>query len=488
MRKLEWNKKSLWRLAAILLAACLLLPRTAVPVEAHVFNNAYTYYQTNGDSVKFWKTSETDGEICYATMAKCATTSIRFQTLGWKASVLDLSGARLQTIYFRLGGSYMHMVDSRTTDGYEYNLYGLTLSSLKKRMNTKAKQALKAGSCTIVLDACMTTVHGGTVQGSMTDSGSFTGKVYTSYDGIAGAEYWSSAAKSSLHSYFDKVVEGLFYKVAVKKSTGISSVSGGGTYLYGTEITVSAEVKKGYTFSRWKGLYNTDEIEHSFYVNEAGTMTASAAPIVIRIVYHRNFSASDSTFVVQTVKYGEENVHMRKENWEKDGKAPVGYALSQGAAEASYALDAAITNAWILKYAPKVHLYAVWPDSGENPSEVTPASGTDPDSDADSAADIDSDSGADPAPDIDSDSDSDADPDPTPAPTSPAPDVEPVPPSDDDLPEVPPVQMRFISRTYFEDASGNLVPRAQGGLEASSRWGVNASLRSLLRQVLAMTE
>ncbi|MCM1284125.1 MAG: hypothetical protein NC180_10015 [Muribaculaceae bacterium] len=512
MRGIHFLKTGGRRLFVLMLAAALLFGGIApTTVNAHAFDNACAYYNENGNSVKFWKVNEKDGEICYATSAKIASTNIRYKTLGWKVSVRDMSGKKLQNIYFKLGGSYMKRVDSRQKSGYEYNLYALMLSSLKKRMNEKAKQALEEGNCTMTVDACMTVVRGNDIKGGMDDNGNFTGKVYTDYDGIAGAENWNAAAANSLKSYFDKEVKGLFYDIKVKKSTGIKAVTGSGHYLYGTKLTASAEVKKGYTFEGWTGIKSCDSIDCTFYVNDAGTLTAEASPIQIQIVYHRNLSAADTMLVLQTAVYGQKDKRMRKENWTKDGKSPVGYALSQGAVEASYALDAKITDGWILKYAPQVHLFAVWPGEEEEedkiilpPGETPDDSDPDPDDSDfdDSDPDPDNPDPDDPDPEPkDPDDPDDSDPDdpdpdepdepedPDPGPDEPEPDIpEPTPPSNNDLPTVAPIRMRFISKKYFEDAAGLLVAESRGGLSTGSRWALDLSLRSLLRSVLMRAE
>ena len=79
-----------------------------------------------------------DGIIYYATKASKATTSTKFRTLGWKVTVRNTSGSTLQTLYFKLSGSYMYQVDSVTKGNYEYNLYALSLYQMKSRMNTRA--------------------------------------------------------------------------------------------------------------------------------------------------------------------------------------------------------------------------------------------------------------------------------------------------------------------------------------------------------------
>ena len=99
-------------------------------VKASVWNNAYTYYSTYGNSVVFRPMTSTDGMIYYATKAKKASTSTVYRTLGWKVSIKNMSGSTLQTLYFKLGGSYMYVTDTVTKNNYEYNLFSLSLYKL----------------------------------------------------------------------------------------------------------------------------------------------------------------------------------------------------------------------------------------------------------------------------------------------------------------------------------------------------------------------
>ena len=64
-------------------------------------------------------------------------------------------------------------------------------------------------------------------KGGMNDNGPSWGKVYTTYAGISKAANWTDSALSALYSYYGKTVRGLFHTIDVRKSTGISSVSGG---------------------------------------------------------------------------------------------------------------------------------------------------------------------------------------------------------------------------------------------------------------------
>ena len=59
----------------------------------------------------------------------------------------------------------------------------------------------------------MIVVRKGKAQGTMNDQGPVSGKVYTTYQGISGAECWSRESYTSFHNYFHKEIQGLFFWV-----------------------------------------------------------------------------------------------------------------------------------------------------------------------------------------------------------------------------------------------------------------------------------
>ena len=69
------------------------------------------------------------------------------------------------------------------------------------------------------------------------------------------------------------------YTVTVNAGSGISSVSGGGTYHYGKNITINATPKAGYSWSKWtnaSGGQVTTTKSYSFNVNGTVNYTANA--------------------------------------------------------------------------------------------------------------------------------------------------------------------------------------------------------------------
>ena len=247
-------------------------------VQAGVYDDAYTYYQTYGDEMRFLAGSKNQGEIYYATKGKLnLSAGTRYTTIGWKVRVFNRAGALVDTVYYKLGGNHMTAVSERTVAGYQYCLYRVTLTNLKSRLSQAGLQTLNSEGCNIVFDACISVKKNGQLQGGMTDAGPSWGTVHTTYNGIVNAAPWSAATKASLNSYYNKTVDGLFYKVTLKKGNGIRQVSGEGKYCFGTTVTIQAECEEGYHFSSWTGSKNSNQAKYSFvlYGNDM-SLTANA--------------------------------------------------------------------------------------------------------------------------------------------------------------------------------------------------------------------
>ncbi len=463
MKKGKMKRKLLhWALVCALFIGTLGV--AAQPVQASPWDNAYAYYNTYGNSVVFCPVTSTDGLIYYGTKAKKATSNTTFRTLGWKVTIRNLNGSTLQTLYLKLGGAYMFQSDCTSVGQYEYNQYCVPLFRLKSRMNTKATKAMQNGNATIRLDACMTVAKKGKAQGSMNDNGPVSGKVYTDYSGIAGAANWSSAARQSLYSYFDKYVEGLFYQVDVIAGEGVKSVEGSGLYCYGTYIEIKAQEAEGYDFTNWCGLVSSGQKYTCLTVNQNGVCIAYGTPKTLRIYFHRNQSAQDNAVDCQIMRYHASGANLEYCPWKKNDKQALGWALSPNAKKAKYQLGQHVTAKWINRNVPELHLYAVWEDSDPDPDpDPTPPGPTPPG----------------PTP-PDSTQEDPTSPEPTPStPTEDKGDS-----GNKKTTTTTKVRCRFISSKYFEDEYENLVPQEKGGLEADSVWATDSVRRQILRYAL----
>ena len=501
MKKGKWFRLSAAGLVLVLLIS--VLPVNMQTLYASEWNNAYHFFQKYGRQVVFCPTSTTDGNIYYATKAATATTNTKYRTIGWKVSVRKLNGTHLQTLYFKLGGSYMNCIDTCKKSGDEYKLYSMSLYNLKRRLNDKASKAMKQGLADLVLDACMIVVKNGKAKGSMNDNGPVSGKVYTDYNGIAGAANWSSASYSSFYNYFDKKIEGLFFLVDTIPDTGIEAVTGGGYYCYGTYVTIKANTKTGYNFDMWDGTYRSGHPEVSFYVTDYAKCVALARRKQLSIIFHRNLNSRDTVGAEQKIAYGDGGDRFDRIPWTAKGKKLTGWALSPDASSPKYSLTATIKDSWIDKYSPRVDLYAVWEDTEETPQPEEPVPDTPtedtptPDTPTPGTPTEDTPTPSTPTPDTptpgtpteDTPTPSTPTPD-TPTPGTPTPDT---PSPSTPTPDTPntedsqqkKIHCRFISSAYFEDSAQNLIPKEKGGIDPASPWAVDSSLRVLLRQVLS---
>jgi hypothetical protein len=272
---------------------------------------------------------------------------------------------------------------------------------------------------------------------------------------------------SSLKNYFGKKVDGLFVRITAASDAGVSMVEGEGYYCYGTYVTLKAILRTGYEFEQWSGKTRSTQASISFYATEAGKWIASTTRKKLTLVFHRNLSADDTRYDTQPLAYGDGGTPLQRITWTKNGQELIGWALSADSTTVVYPAKYSVTNELILKSASTLELYAVYgqsvvsvPDTSAIPtSPVTPTTTT---------------------------------PTPGTQTVTSKPDTEILPsnpqPSEDETGTgTEPIRVRFISSKYFEDVSQNLIPQAQGGLAADSKWAVDPALRTLLRRVLSRT-
>ncbi len=330
-------------------------------VYAGTYDNAYSFYSTYGNRMCFVAATETDGNIYYATRAKRTSSNILFSNIGWKATIYNGSGAVLQKVYYKLGGNYLKTTDIRTAeDGYEYSLYAVSLNDFKSRLNESALEALESGNCDIEFDACIIIKRNSVPSGWMTDDGISGSGVYTTYEGIVNAEQWSTTTTSSLLSYYDKEVEGLFYTLNLNKDSGIESVSGAGRYCYGTTVTISATPLSGYHFSHWSGEAELLAAQSDITITKTMTYTACSEGMDLKIWYFRNTSNMDFKHEIQVIYYGVEGQKLTDFKWKRIGYYQTGWKIKKTGLGADYYIDQEVNDAWIIEHAPELKLYANW--------------------------------------------------------------------------------------------------------------------------------
>ena len=332
-------------------------------VKADEWDDAVKYYSNYGNAAVFKATDRTNGNIYFGSAGNTSTSGTKYRTIGYKMTIKGIAGNEIQKIYFQLGGQYLTLLNSKKQSGKEYMLYVITLKNMKTRFNTQTLNALSSGSCTIILDACMVLRVNGKNKGGMNDNGPSWGKVYTTYAGISKAANWTDSALSALYSYYGKTVRGLFHTIDVRKSTGISSVSGGGTYCYGTYVTISASSSAGYDFTNWNNDSSMSSSSYGFYVNSGGTYTAYAKAGTIAVTFWRNTSASDSEKISKSYTYGDINQAFPAVGWQMAGYHMNGWGNNSYDTTAGYPLLCGVANSWIESNRPSKNIYAVWQEN-----------------------------------------------------------------------------------------------------------------------------
>jgi len=90
--------------------------------------------------------------------------------------------------------------------------------------------------------------------------------------------------------------------VVLSAGTGISSVSGGGKYAPGSEVTIDAEVAAGYTWNNWTAGHDvvSSNKPYTFKIgNDDVSYTAHATPNHHTIKYFMNSNSSDNTVLFE---------------------------------------------------------------------------------------------------------------------------------------------------------------------------------------------
>lgn len=348
----------------LFVALAIFLPER---VEAGVFDNAYTFYQSYENEMGFQPGANNEGEIFYATKGKKAVSSgTQYTTIGWKVTMKNSNGENIATLYYELGGDYMTTVDTQLVDGYEYTLYKVTLSNMRSRISRDANEALKTANCSIIFDACLALKINGVLQGGMTDGGPSWGNVYTTYKGIVGAVSWPDTTKETLKTYFNKTVEDIYYSVTLSKGTGVTEVTGAGKYCFGTLVTVKATVDSKYVFQSWTGNGNSTSSSYTFTILKNMSLKANAQKRNLQVNFYKESSGGTYPDAYRIYYNNTSGQAFPDFGWEKTGLHQTGWSLYKNATSAMYKITNGIAQSWIDAYLPEVDLYAVWAENRYN--------------------------------------------------------------------------------------------------------------------------
>ena len=346
------KRKILNVLLPVFMFAMAFIIGTKTDVKAGTWDNAADYYNTYGDRCIF---SVVNGEprVYFGSAGtKAVANHTRYRTIGWKVSLYQ-NGSYQESVYCSLNGSYIRKFPSSNSNGTEYNLYYIDFNKLKSRFSNQA--AINSGAGTLYFDAVMSIVpaNSNTPNGTINDWGNTTGEVYDTFEGISKARDWGHP--DDLRHYYNKSPEGLYRNVYVYKGTGISSVSGGGTYVYGALATISATCSTGYDFNYWS---NSSSSSSSFGVNVTSDLsyTAYGKPQTYTISYNAN--SGTGTMKSDTATYDSPYTTRNNEGFKKTGYTFNGWNTKTDGTGEDW--TGRIGKPFNWNYAHDVKLYAQW--------------------------------------------------------------------------------------------------------------------------------
>lgn len=103
----------------------------------------------------------------------------------------------------------------------------------------------------------------------------------------AGTSWTSTTVAKSV----DITVYRKYYTLTLNKGTGISAVSGAGSKLYGSSVTIDATVKPGYSWVSWNGTWRITDKRYTFTMPAYDvTLEANGNPITYQIRYDRGLT------------------------------------------------------------------------------------------------------------------------------------------------------------------------------------------------------
>lgn len=159
------------------------------------------------------------------------------------------------------------------------------------------------------------------------------------------------------------------YTVTINKGTGITSVSGNGTYKYGESVTIKTVVGDGYTWSGWTGTLTSTSSNYNFSMPANNVVnTANATANTYTITYHKNSDSATGTTASSAHTYGVEKA-LTTNGYSLTGYVFDGWNTVAGGNGTSYANGALVKNLATADSA-KVTLYAQWKPNATTPYKV----------------------------------------------------------------------------------------------------------------------
>ena len=242
--------------------------------------------------------------------------NLTVQNTGWTTSFLlgmavdiaypDFVGTQTTTVHSgssaTVGGEFSNVADTNDTGIYEGNMTvqldsGLTPTGATAVVNgsTQIEGTINGNTVTFSGSEVASMMNGSTisytVQCQVNNGGN---KVFENSAGFHGylrsdgtnTGYWIERMWTAESKAVPK------YTLDVQAGDGIESVTGGGDYLYGSNVNIGAAVKPGYHWKGWTGSYSTAEKDYGFQMpNQNITMRAEAEANAYTITFDPNGGA-----------------------------------------------------------------------------------------------------------------------------------------------------------------------------------------------------
>ena len=352
-------------------------PGTSVTVKA-VISNGYTWekWTSSNTSLVSNSTSQTytftmpSGNV---TLTPSATVTKYTVTVAKGIGISSVTG----------GGAYTPgtsvTVNANLLSGYTWKKWTSNNTSLLSGSSNRSYTfKMPAGNVTLTASAVATkynvTVNTGTGISSVSGGGSYAPGSSVTVKAVVSNGYtwkkWTSSNTSLVPNSTSQTYTFTMpsrnvtltpsatvtkYTVSVAKGTGISSVTGGGTYTPGTSVTVNATVADGYTWKQWDSsntslLAGSTSRSYSF-VMPSGNVTLTATSTVT--TYKLSYSANGGTGAPAD-QAGATNYLISSTRPTRAGYNFAGWSKSSGATSASYQPEDNIA------LSGDTTLYAVW--------------------------------------------------------------------------------------------------------------------------------
>ena len=181
------------------------------------------------------------------------------------------------------------------------------------------------------------------------------------------------------------------WSVTLIAGTGIDSVSGGGSHAYNESVSISAAVKKGYSWDKWTGYADTSSNSYRFNMPASDvSFTANAVPNKYTVTFDANggscVDGSGQAVQSVTVTYGSPDYNDISGNvkavrtgyifagWVSDAAGSRGNVWNADghAVDGSYWSISGNSTAWI--HAGSITVHAVWKDATPPAVNVSPES------------------------------------------------------------------------------------------------------------------